>query len=78
MQSSGLGMFFSSKGFRKALNTRSQNVLKCLVIDVRRVQSGAKGLSSQMHSVEEILSHKQIFHAPSPQIDGAFINILYF
>lgn len=37
----------------KALNSGSQNVLKCLTINRRRVQSGAKALSSQMHTVEE-------------------------
>lgn len=33
MQSSGLGTLFPSKGFQKALNTGSQNVLKCPVIN---------------------------------------------
>ena len=37
----------------KALNSGSQNVLKCLTISRGRVQSGAKALSSQMHTVLE-------------------------
>ena len=37
----------------KALNSGSQNVLKCLTRNRRRVQSGAKALSSQMHMVED-------------------------
>ena len=37
----------------KALNSGSQNVLKCLTRNRRRVQSGAKALSSQMHIVED-------------------------
>ena len=73
MQSSGLGMLF-----QEVLNTGSQNVPKCLIINTRRLQSGAKGLSSQIPTVEEAVRYKLIFREALPQADAGFVNTTYF